>query len=83
MGMAVTMEIKGRHEEFVCRALRAVVLLEEANASSSVRRLIELIFCITIIYNMLLDLMFMKLKLYSAHPIMFSYSHGGFYEKEY
>lgn len=32
---------------------------------------------------MLLDLMFMTLKLYSAHPIMFSYSHGGFYEKEY
>lgn len=61
----------------------AVVFLEETNASSSVRRLIELIFCITIIYNMLLDLMFMKLKLYSAHPIMFSYSHGGFYEKEY
>lgn len=74
-------EIKGRPRVFA-RNCRAVVL-EEANASSSVRRLIELIFCITIIYNMLLDLMFMKLKLYSAHPIMFSYSHGGFYEKEY
>lgn len=83
MGMAATVEIKGRHEEFCTQHCGAVVLLEEANASSSVRRLIELIFCITIIYNMLLDLMFMKLKLYSAHPIMFSYSHGGFYEKEY
>lgn len=83
MGMAATVEIKGRREEFCTKHCGAVVLLEEANASSSVRRLIELIFCITIIYNMLLDLMFMTLKLYSAHPIMFSYSHGGFYEKEY
>lgn len=27
--------------------------------------------------------MFMKLKLYSAHPIMFSYNFRGFYEMEY